>query len=572
MVQGIATSFWKASNTPFPAALRTGTAASAAATGDTVSFSDEAVAKSRESAPDGAIPSQATADGDKSPWETRYGLKAGTVFLKNGHSQVTSLHGSKMEILEYDGTRLARRETGSIAAGGVVKDIEEYDKRGELTRRVHSELAASDAAGTTSHAYLRRDIAWYKDGEVSKELHDSMSVKASYASSDIVNGKDVSDAQSLDELAGTLTRDDLTSDYVGDILEYGGAGRLFRKTSIAHAVSTESRTNRGSEKRNGIEAHGTVEVSRQTEFSITQEMYDDAGNVSFQASFRDSLKEGTFEQQEFEARWYDNGQLVRHSSAEILQKQAKGRGLGVHPDMLGTLSLSEGQYGATTPLDAQALLGDGQGGRVAETGSLLGAALTSIAAGGYDPAQAFARDRAEVPGSVRWEDTLYKDGKVALRKVDTETVEENTLPDTTGFHTLTGLSEDKDPKYLRSTSHSVETYQEGRLVAQSAVEMRESAEDDARGVTSTKTHVDASFGSGHTVRNTHAKLSETLVEADARWDAAAQKAGSAMQTTLEDLLTLFQENLDPAETTGTSDQAWRGRRATPSADDNSTAF
>ncbi len=556
MVQGIAASFLKASSTPFSTALRTGSEVSFAATGDTVSFSDEAVAKSRGNAPDSDLSSQAKADGDKSLWETRYGLEAGTVSLKNGHSQVTSLHGSKMEILEYDGTRLVRKETGSIATGGVVKNIEEYDKRGELTRRVHSELAASDAAGTTSQAFLRRDIAWYKDGEVSKELHDSMSVKASYTSSDIVDGKDVSDAQSLDELAGTLTRDDLASDYVGDILEYGGEGRLLRKTTIAHAVSTESRTNRGSETRNGIKAHGTVEVSRQTEFSITQEMYDDVGNVSFQASFRDSFKEGTFEQQQFEASWYDNGQLVRHSSAEILQKQAKGRSLGVHPDMLGTLSLSEGQYGAATPLDAQALLGDGQGVRVAETGSMLGAALTDIAAGGYDPAQAFARSRGEaVPGSVRWEDTLYKDGKVALRKVDTETVEENTLPDTTGFHTLTGLSEDKDPKYLRSTSHRVETYQDGRLVAQSAVEMRESVEDDARGVTSTKTHVDASFGSGHAVRSTHAKLSENLVEADSRWNVAAQKARSAMQMTLDDLLTLFQENLDPAGTTGTSGQA-----------------
>ena len=556
MFQGIATSLLKASTVPFSAGLHAGSAASAAATGDTVSFSEEAVAKSNARVTDETLSTQPEDEAGESLWLTRYGLEAGTVTLKNGHKQTTAIDGNKMEILEYDGNRLVRKETGSIAAGGVVKDIEEYDKRGELTRRVHSELAASGDAGTTSHAYLRRDIAWYKDGEVSKELHDSMSVKASYTSSDIVNGKDVSDAQSLDELAGTLTRDDLASDYVGDIIEYGAGGKLFRKTSIAHAVTTENRTNRGSEMRNGIEAHDTVELSRQTEFSITQEMYDDAGNVTFQASFRDSFKEGTFEQQQFEASWYDNGQLVRHSSAEILQKQAKGRGLGEHPDMLGTLSLSEGRYGATTPLDAQSLLGDGQGGRVAESGSLLSAALTDIAAGGYDPAQAFTRSRAgAVPGSVSWEDTLYKDGKVALREVDTETVEENTLPDTTGFHTLTGLSEDKDPKYLRSTSHRVETYQDGRLVAQSAVEMRESAEDDARGVTSTKTHVDASSGSGHAVRNTHAKLSETLVEADARWNAAAQKAGSAVQRTLNDLLTLFQENLDPTGASGKSDQA-----------------
>lgn len=556
MVQGIAASFLKTSMTSFSTALRTGTEASPAATGDTVSFSDEAVAKSRAGTPDESLSSQAASDGDKSPWETRYGLEAGTVSLKNGHSQITSLHGSKMEILEYDGTRLVRKETGSIAAGGVVRDIEEYDKRGELTRRVHSELGGAEAQGaTSSSSFLRRDIQWFKDGEISKELHDSMTVKASYETSDPLHGDFAAAPESLDDLAGTLTFDHIGNDYVGNLIEYSDSGNVFRETTISQSVRTESVTNRRATPRGDMQGNTTSERSRETKFSVDQVLYDEEGNVLRQVSFLDSSDNDASQKQHIEISSFNKGVLVEHSQATVTQERSKDRQLEGRPDMLEALSLSESRFSAETPLNAQELLGDGHGEQVDQTATFISSALEGIGAGDYNPAQGLSRSHAaNGPSSVTWEKTLYSDGKVTLKQEHSETVTENPHPAEAAFHTVSGLSEDTDAPYVRSSSHRVESYQDGRLVAQSAVEMQEVSEDDARGVTSTTTHVAAAYGSGHAVHNTRAKLSETLIEADAHWNAAAKNAGSAIQMTLKDVLALFRENLDPSDTSAKSDR------------------
>jgi len=553
MVQGIATALLQTADTPFSAALRTGQRTFADATGDTVSFSDEAVAKSRARATDETLSAQPGEETGDSLWQTRYDLEAGTVTLKNGHTQKTTIAGNKMEILEYDGNRLVRKERGSIAAGGVVRDIEEYDKRGELTRRIHSELGGADALGaTSSSSFLRRDIQWFKDGEVSKELHDSMTVKASYETSDPIHGDFAAVPENLDDLAGTLTFDHIGNDYVGDVIEYNDAGKVFRQTTISQSVRTESVTNRRATPRGDMQGNTTSERSRETKFSVDQVLYDAEGNVSRQVSFLDASDNDASQKQHIEVSSYNKGALVQHSQATVTQERSKGRPLKGRPDMLEALSLSESQFSAETPLDAQELLGDGHGEQVDQAATFISNALAGMSAGDYNPAQGLSRTHAaNGPSSVTWENTLYSDGKVTMKQEHSETVTENPHPAEAAFHTVSGLSEDTDAPYVRSSSHRVESYQDGRLVAQSAVEMQEVSEDDARGVTSTTTHVAAAYGSGHAVRNTRAKLSETLIEADAHWNAAAQNAGSAMQMALKDVLALFRENPDPAAASAT---------------------
>ncbi len=76
---------------------------------------------------------------------------------------------------------LVKKETGQIAAGRVTKDIEEYDVTGALAQKTHVELTGiDDTSSTETMATMRRDVTWYEDGQVVRELHDGMRVEASY--------------------------------------------------------------------------------------------------------------------------------------------------------------------------------------------------------------------------------------------------------------------------------------------------------------------------------------------------------------------------------------------------------
>jgi len=527
---------------------------SSAASGDTVTFSQEALAKSRESAGESDAANTSDAAAVESPWKTQYDLAEGTVTLDNGHKQKTSIKGSKMEILEYDGAKLVRKETGSISAGTVTRDIEEFDKGGKLSSRVHTELYAPEGGDSThTTSTLQRDIQWFKNGNITRELHDSMDVDASYYSSAKLHDESIGNADTLEDLAvnimkgvtGNITKDTISKNYSANIIEYNDNGNIFRTTSISQTMRVKTETNR-TNMDTGMAPNTTDEIENNTDFSVSQSVYDNDGKVVSQASFKDSYAKGLSQSQQLDISQYNKGELVQQSHAESTQQASSGHRLPKRPTILEALSLTEQQYSATTPLGAQTLLADGKEKQIENAAAPVNATLGYIADGNFNAAQNTSRGTAsETPHSSSWENTLYQDGKKVLQQRDSEIVRENPLPDFTGFMTVTGLTEDQDAVYLRNTSHSVETYKDGLAVDHASVDMDEAAVDDTRGLTHTETNVHSSTTTGGTRSEGHAALADTLINVDKNNNASAKKVGSKMQLTLDDLLSVFR-GLDDA--------------------------
>ena len=513
-----------------------------AASGDTVSFSKLAVIKSRMLT---ATRSQtATATDNTSPnlWETQYNLKSGTVYLKNGHRQETSISGTELSILEYDGENLVRKETGSIYNGNVIKDIEEFDKNGELTRRVHAELYAGQGSGKTSSlSSLHRDIQWFTDGQLTQELHDDMRVNATYKLIDALDGNDVPmTTDNLQDLTGTITKDIFTNDYFANITQYNIYGKIFQETSIAQITKTVNETNRSNKAYNEIASHRTTELANSTDLSINQTRYDNDGDMVFQASLQDTLVKDVSQSQQISVNSYADGNLVEENRILFTQKKAEGHLLRQRPNVFETLGLTEGQFSSSRPMDAEELLQKGHGSHVDDASTMFKATLDDMAKGNFNSAQDMVQEGAsDTPHSILWQKTLYQDGKQVLRQEDSEEVWENPLPDTTGFRTCTGLTEDKDPVNLRSVHHSLESYQDGQLRGHTSVSMQERAVDDARGMTRTETSVFTSSGNGFDSRDTSFVLADALANVDANRDAAAQKADKTIQTVIDDVREAF---------------------------------
>lgn len=550
MNQAIFPSLLAPSVSPFTPSTGSRSQAFTAASTDTVSLSAQARDKSLAANTPQQVAATETDETEKSLWETKYKIKAGTVTLKNGHKQKTSINGDQMEILEYDGSKLVRQETGSLAGGTVTKDIQEFSKNGKLTHHVHTELDTDAGGGTAkSKATLRRDVEWYEDGKMTKEFHDAMHVSATYYSSEKMNGEDVAATTNLEDIAATRTKDKLASDYVANILEYNTSGKLQRETTIAQSVKTENDTNHKNEAWGGLDAHSTVEVAKATKFTIDQATYDDDGNLSSQLSFSDSAVLYGSQTQQLQMSWYDKGQLVQQSQAESTQEQTRTHSLRQRPTMLEDLAITETQYSGSTPLDATTLLAEGQAKQDENPSSFLSPTINGIAQGGYNSAASLTRSGADaVPHSISWENTLYKDGKKVLQQTDTDVVRKNPLPKGESFHTLSGLTEDKDPAYVRSTSHSVETFQDGQARTQATVGMQEAAVDDARGMTRTETSVTATSGSITAPRTSQAQVAGTIARLDGNGKNAAQQAGNHLQLTLDDFRTLFDSLAAPADT------------------------
>lgn len=512
------------------------------APGDTVTISQEALDKSREMAAKSDQADQPAADETPSAWATRYGLKAGETMLANGHKRKTVLDGDEMRILEYDGNQLVRKETGTISHGNVAKTIEEYDQSGQLTRRIRSEQSAATAGDAkNTRSTLQRDIEWFKNGKVSKELHDAMDVDALYKGEAFLNGEDVITPDGVEKLVQYMTRDYVSTNYVANILEYGDAGKLSRSTRISQSVKTENQTNRGNATQGGLKPNTTDELAKSTELSIDQATFDNEGNIESQVSFSDSYIKGVSQSQRLDVSWYKDGKLVQNSKADYTQKHTKDHNLRERPTIFETLDLTQQGYSADTPLDARELLEEGHGQHVDDAATFLGPTLENVSKGTFNPAGDMSQAASgSVPHEISWENTLYQNGKATVKQQHSESVRENPVTPTSGFRTRTGLTEDKDPAYLRETSHSVVTYQDGDAQDHSTVTMRESPVDDARGMTHTHTSVSTSSGSHGHERSSHLAVASTVAELDKDWNAASRKVQKSTQMLLDDFLTAFQ--------------------------------
>lgn len=425
-----------------------------------------------------------TEDEEVSLWESKYNLKNGSTILKNGHRQEVVIEGSKMQILEYNGDKLVRKETGVIDGDTLTRDVELYDKRGRVSQTAHSVLTGiGDDNDLDSVAVLTRDMQWFENGELVLELHDNAKVNASYRPADGI------EPVNLDDLTGRLTRDMINVDYFADIKEYAN-GKLSRSATIESNVDAQNKTNRMDKDLGDFVSHRTREISNASALDVTMISYDADGNLLRTDTFQDEVIQGGEQKQTLSTSWYNRGELVKKSRGTFSAEAGEGHNLQRRAQIFEVLGLDEEEYSASKPLSASNLLNESSKEHSVEGDFFVKASNQKMGMDGYDPGQYFEENAdSDYAHQLTWTEEMYKEGELAARSVDESSSRENAGAGELQFRSGVGLTERESPALLSRSKHTRESYENGRVVREGSTEFREFLEEDERGVDRLKTAV-----------------------------------------------------------------------------------
>ncbi|NMC50331.1 MAG: hypothetical protein GYA47_13045 [Desulfovibrio sp.] len=514
--------------------VRTASGSASSGSSDTVTISAQAYRKQIES----QIESERASTTNS--WTSLFGLESGTTTLENGNTQVVTIDGAKMEIREYAGGVLVRKETGQIAADRVTKDIEEYDGTVALTQKTHVELTGiDDTSSTETMATLRRDVTWYEGGQVVRELHDGMRVEAAYKKLSDLENLSGMEAKTLEDMISCLTLDTTHADYTASIIEYSG-GKVSQTANVRQGVDSTNVTNRSDRRVSGMDGHTSRVVSQADSLSIDLVNYDASGEVLREASFTDEVEQGGTLKQSMSVSWYDQGNLVRASQGSLTMEASEGGALPRRATLFEVLEISEKKYSADKPLAAGELLAAGFQETAGDGGAFVDDAADDMAVGGYDVAGNLAATRSmDNPYEVSFASQTYRDGELVAASRDTEEVRKNLLLKSGGFQTGKGLTEDEFPAMLRSSSHEELSYEDGVVSAQGQVSMREFVQKDDRGVYGLYTHYKGEAGVGVNAESLSGTRTGSLEDLDSDADAATSGMGDEVGLVLDDSRELF---------------------------------
>jgi len=512
------------------------------ASSDSISISDQAKALLEQTTATSQSESSKSTEG-ASRWETEFGLKQGTTILENGHKQITTIKDSKLTVLEYDNDKIIQKKTGVITKDGVVCDTDTYGDDRKLIRHMHTSLSNNiESTGTNSYATMTRDTYTYKDGKISLEMHDSMNVDAKYFGR--VTGEDgmERDATSLEELTEKTTEDRIGISYYSTITEYSN-GKVSKEAIIDQRVAEKNSTSRKKLHQN------TSLDNQENSLSVDITSYDEKGNMLQHSSFSESLTKDFMQKQHYETSWYKDGKLIKTDEAtyETKRKNRTDTNLPTRATTYEMLNMDSGGYATDTPLNSEQLLTKGKNNAETDPSAFFKTTIDDIENDKYKdvkrPSNAQVVNRES---SIQWKSSLYSDGKLAVEQEDSLTVRENPHPPVKRFKTVTGLTEDKDDKYIHGSSHSVKLYHDNKIQDQKIVTLQEESVDDARGMTNTRTNVNTTTGSAVDSKNDLLVFATSLDKIDTNKDLAATKAQKGIDTTLGDLLTLFKQMQNPS--------------------------
>ena len=138
--------------------------------------------------------------------------------------------------------------------------------------------------GWTS-ARVNRDIKWFKDGDVSRTMTDSMQLRSKYTGggndSSFPNLMDSTKAQSIDlsKLGDNITKDSHETKYYASIQEYSN-NQLSKNIIIKRGDNFINKSNRGFSKTDGLDAGATQEIAHSKSLSIEMQNYDSNGGLN----------------------------------------------------------------------------------------------------------------------------------------------------------------------------------------------------------------------------------------------------------------------------------------------------
>jgi len=508
---------------------------SSAATSDSAGSEDK-VEISRQALTAWASSQAQTAKASTKPantWESLFNLSSGTKYLKNGNKQVTTIKGSELLVMEYDGDRLVRKETGLLTGNSVIKDVEYYDEAGKLAQSIHSELVGLEDGGLSSKATLKRSANWYANGVLTREYSDSMELEVGYRGlEDLeIEDEEMRDASALASRAGLITQENVATRFSASIKDYVD-GRLSQVATVRQNTSLLLETDRSGD---GQEDESIQALGGESGFSATVTNYDFKGRLLREASFDEKITSDGEKAQRLSTTWYNNGELVKKSSGVYEGQVQNGKGLNAQL-MLDTLDMTPTQYATKTPQTAGELL----------TKNFQKAAdapeFYTEDVDGTNGQGAFGSVRnlesyqnIMDPYSLTWTDELYKNGKLAARQQDTEGATEN--PDARKIHFAlgAGLTEDDSPRMLRKSSHTDESFDEhGDLAVSASIKRQEEVSKDDRGIYHLWTRsIGTQVSDGETL-TVAVREEKALVAVDLESRVASGSFAEAAELTLDD--------------------------------------
>ena len=481
-------------------------------------------------------------------WESLFGLTSGTTSLKNGNKQVTTITGSELLIMEYEGDRLVRKETGTLGPNSVIKDIEYYDEAGRLAQSTHSELTSTDENGFESSAVLKRSSMWYSGDALVREYADSMELTAGYNQMPDFE-LDEEDLQDLSGLANFITKDDVTTSFSATLKDYVD-GKLTQSATVRQDTAMELRTIRNPDANAGQAAWTSQGLGGESSFSATVSNYDSKGRLLREASFEEGIDRTGKKSQQLSTSWYNSGELVRKQSGTFEGEIQDGRGINAQL-FLDTLGMTQEQYSSKTPQTAGELLTKNFQ-KAADAPEFYTQDVDGINGQGVFGSARNLKSFQNVadPYSLTWTDETYVDGTLAARSVDTEGAKENPDARSVHFALLTGLTEDSSPRLLRESSHTDESYDEhGDVQASATLKRSEEVTKDDRGVYHLWTHTTGLQEAGGKTQSVFTREEKPLSEADKDADKASRSFDAAAKLTLNDVTAMLASLEEPGEGT-----------------------
>lgn len=481
-------------------------------------------------------------------WESLFGLSSGTTSLKNGNRQVTTITGSELLIMEYEGDRLVRKETGTLGPNAIIKDIEYYDEAGRVAQSTHSELTSTDENGFESAAVLKRSSMWYSGGALVREYADSMELSAGYDQMPDFE-LDEEELKDLSGLAAAITKDDVATHFTATVKDYVD-GRLAQNASVRQNTSLELRTIRNPDANDGQAAWTTQGLGGESDFSATVTNYDFKGRLLREASFEEEIDASGKKSQHLSTSWYNNGELIRKQSGTFEGKVQDG--LGVNAQLfLDTLGMTQEQYSSKTPQTAGELLTKNFQ-KAADAPEFFTQDVDGINGQGVFGSARNLKSFQNVadPYDLTWTEETYLDGALAARSVDTEGAQENADARSVHFALATGLTEDRSPRLLRESSHTDESFDEhGEVQASAVLKRSEEVTKDDRGVYHLWTRTTGQQEAGGTTQSVSAREEAPLSEVDKEAGKASLSFDAAATLTLSDVTAMLAKLEQPGEGT-----------------------
>lgn len=488
-------------------------------------------------------------------WEKdTFGFKNGEFTLKNGNRQVVHIDGAKLSIEEYKGDNLVRKVDGTLTSDGALLQTQFFDKNGKVSQNITTEFSGI-STGESSGAIVKRSAQWFDDGKLIRTMDDSIKLESSYNDPNKKSPSSILDygtqklSNDFESLVKKPTSDSHKTEYKADIIEYHD-GIKSREAHIKQRGSFYLSTNRSGKKVDGMEPYSTTELKQNSSIEMNIINYDKNGKVQHEATWNDSYMNAKDDpngslSQSINVSWYNDGKIVKHEHSSVKIEETKSSALPKRPEMLEILGISNSSYSSkSTPQTASQLLAEPLLVSSTKPGFYNNNIKKHVAKGDYKTADIVARDRiSDRPYDMKWSSEIYKEGELVAKQEDTESARKNELERGLEFWNGRGLTEGESPATIKSSSHTDQSFEDGRLKNDASIKINEQVDINPHGPDKISTHVHGSQKAGLNSKQLNQTIMGEIKDADTDLHAASKRISKSEDILMGDIYNI----LDPLD-------------------------